>query len=766
MLYTFDVFDTLITRTTATPKGIFALMQDTLINSKDYCSISEYIRHNFFQLRVNAEEMARGHYRLIGYEDITLEQIYEVIAQTGCLTADERDQLMCLEKEVEYENVIAITSNITQVKSLLAQGQRIALISDMYLDAATIRKMLIKADSVFENIRLYMSSEYKKGKSSGKLFGVVKEMEAADFNEWIHCGDNLSADVKSPRRLGIQVRHYALAGLIDCEKTILAYREQDTFTQLTIGAAKNARWQYELADAATIGCSIGGVILFPYIWWVLQKSMANKIKRLYFVARDGYVLKKIADSIIEKFDYPIETYYIYGSRRAWRMASFGVSRPNMDWMLEHSHLNNVRNVKALANIFQITVEELNQFLPFRLEGDNILTPQVVSSLRRRLASDESFHQYLYDAHKENGQRVAAYLKQEINVGNHDFAFVELSGTGFTQQCMASIMSSFYDGIVTTFFLQLSSIHDREKQRHWCFIPNALRLNFIVELLCRAPHGQTIGYEKDETGKFIPVFGEDEGNILIEQYGFDQYMMGIELFTESYVALIDQMGLRADNTHLLLQYLEYISKTPDSKVLSYFGDMPFGVTGRENTVVKFAPKLSLQELREIFLLRTTEPIEEYYKGVRLDYSLLRCTKSDLEKIEFYKACHDSQFGRLARSAWQTKGQKSNYPYLAYGFPCNVLSGRIVIYGAGKMGKELYQKIEISKQAYVVQWVDQNFKKCQEQGLKVSHPDDIGQVEYDQVVIAVLDMRLAESIRNHLIQRGIADEKIVWWGSIFK
>ena len=45
------------------------------------------------------------------------------------------------------------------------------------------------------------------------------------------------------------------------------------------------------------------------------------IQKLFFIARDGYILKKIADILIEKYRYPIATVYLYGSRKAWRLPS-------------------------------------------------------------------------------------------------------------------------------------------------------------------------------------------------------------------------------------------------------------------------------------------------------------------------------------------------------------------------------------------------------------------------------------------------------------
>lgn len=47
-MYSFDVFDTLITRTTALPNGIFALMQSRLMQERELNGLDDYVIDNFF----------------------------------------------------------------------------------------------------------------------------------------------------------------------------------------------------------------------------------------------------------------------------------------------------------------------------------------------------------------------------------------------------------------------------------------------------------------------------------------------------------------------------------------------------------------------------------------------------------------------------------------------------------------------------------------------------------------------------------------------
>lgn len=62
----------------------------------------------------------------------------------GCLSKEQAEYLYQLEQETEIANVMAIPENIQRVKELVSQGERVILISDMYLPRDVIYKMLIK----------------------------------------------------------------------------------------------------------------------------------------------------------------------------------------------------------------------------------------------------------------------------------------------------------------------------------------------------------------------------------------------------------------------------------------------------------------------------------------------------------------------------------------------------------------------------------------------------------------------------------------------
>lgn len=87
-------------------------------------------------------------------------------------------------------------------------------------------------------------------------------------------------------------------------------------------------------------------------------------------------------------------------------------------------------------------------------------------------------------------------------------------------------------------------------------------------------------------------------------------------------------------------------------------------------------------------------------------------------------------------------------------------RLIIYGAGGFGKTIKGYCDNSDNISVSGWVDLHYANYRQQGLDVTSIEQIQNMEYDCVVIAILNESVAETIKDELIQRGVAEERIDW------
>lgn len=774
-MYSFDVFDTLITRTTAAPQGIFALMKDKLGEEKAIHNLDDYIIQNFFELRIHSEELARKACFMQNVEEVSLSDIYKAMAVCGCLDEYQIQYLCALEERTEISNVRGIPENICRLKELIAQGERVILISDMYLPEEIIRKMLLQADDVFKNIPLYVSSEYKKRKTTGNLYCVVKEIEQEDYKNWIHIGDNLHQDIEVPYNLGIQVELVPRIELSDFERELLERYGKDSRLQLMIGSAlqgerecgeaiEPTRGVLQSREAYHVGCRYAGPVLYCYAEWIIEQAEKKNIRRLYFIARDGYLIKKIADIIIAKKEADIKTYYIYGSRKAWRMPSLSKEHYNIYQLMIWSHTNKICTLMDLAEVLHVSLEELYRFLPgiFKKSKKNLrITSVELEYIVDKLSKSEEFQDWHLEGLRKEKGLVRRYLEQEVDMSDDNFAFVDVAGGGLTQGCLRELIKDRYQKPIRTFFFKIDRVNLVEGSITDTFVPSYLTNDLTVEMMCRAPHGQTRCYRMVH-GKIVPELEEEESRALI-RHGFYDYEAGIIRFSEVMCEVSRKCGRTIGALQNLLLYVKHIAENPSGEILEYFATVPSSDSGRESEIREYAPKLTREDIKKIFLKHPSEPLELYYKGSNLNYSIFRASEEEKSLIEQCQRDYNSTAGKLLRQETERAYKKLSDQFgRAAFYPVNLLEEKVILYGAGKFGRDLYCRLKEEKEHEVVLWADKKAEEYQKQGLENIHCiSDIEDMEYDQIVIAVMAKELADAIRTELMGCGFKEEQIVWF-----
>lgn len=101
-------------------------------------------------------------------------------------------------------------------------------------------------------------------------------------------------------------------------------------------------------------------------------------------------------------------------------------------------------------------------------------------------------------------------------------------------------------------------------------------------------------------------------------------------------------------------------------------------------------------------------------------------------------------------------------IRYLFPYEIVpkGSKIVLYAAGKIGIEYYYQLCESHYCEIVAWFDKDYESYQGAKIPVNCPEDIGKFHFDYIIIAVLGETYMEEIKQFLINKGIADEKIIW------
>lgn len=88
-------------------------------------------------------------------------------------------------------------------------------------------------------------------------------------------------------------------------------------------------------------------------------------------------------------------------------------------------------------------------------------------------------------------------------------------------------------------------------------------------------------------------------------------------------------------------------------------------------------------------------------------------------------------------------------------------KVLIYGAGKVGKSYINALKKQNNITVAGWADKNHENIKAyNNIDILPPERIKEINFDKVLIAILDKEMAHSIQNDLIRMGVDKNKIVW------
>lgn len=515
-LVSFDIFDTLVTRNLPEPNNIFLLIQKTLNSSDIYKNLPFLLKNDFAKIRYYTEKFARENLRINeNKKEITFDDIYEYLKINFNLSDSEINMLKFLELKTEKENLVPIYKNIELLKQYVTQKKRVILISDMYFSKDIIRDFLKQFDDIFDKIEIYISSDYNLKKSDSSFFKYIKQQ--LEPLSWLHIGDDFKSDVLMPAINGIKTKQYKSIKLKNYEKYLLLKSKNDIKIKLAIGCAKNLRLANN-NQKYQFGCSFAGVILYNYVKWVLSQCESRNIKHLYFVARDGYILQKIANIIIKNNNLPLVTHYFYTSRLA---------------------CNSVK-LKGKEDILEL------------------------------------------------------YLKQEIVDSDNKIAFIDINGSGKTQEYITEILNKSKLCHTYNFYLHNITTMKQSKLAKKLFMVPMVDTQDWIEFLCRCPQGQTIDYEIDTDKKVVPIKEQINNEYLIK-WGIEDYLNGILDFSNTFSKIEKQNNVDFSNINHFLILNDYIHNYLDKQTADIIGSIPFATKGNEKRVKEVAPKINIINL---------------------------------------------------------------------------------------------------------------------------------------------------------------------------
>lgn len=384
----FDIFDTLISRCLMHPNHVFDLMDKEAesIFSKENIRLSDF--GGFRNLRERAANRIIRSAKRLGNEEIIFNDIYNEIKLLTNLSDHAIVSLRKLELLVE-RNVMVIRDTGRELFDFAKKsGKKIILVSDMYLPVKEVEFLLKKLGySGYE--KCFVSSEYNKVKKSGSLYSLV--LKEFPNQKILHLGDNHLSDVLKATEAGISAVHLPIIN-----ETYLASRlSQDILSPPEVSDSLDASLMHGVisrqfydnsvflngwfdSSPYRMGFEACGPILLGFTKWILEQSIRDGVEDLYFLARDGYLVKKIYDKISVNVANAPKSHYLLASRRCYNTANLKSEQDILDSL--SLSFSKVPLYKILEARFALSQDEIDP-LSIKLAGLDSLE-QIVDIKRK------------------------------------------------------------------------------------------------------------------------------------------------------------------------------------------------------------------------------------------------------------------------------------------------------------------------------------------------------------------------------------------------
>lgn len=500
----FDMYDTLVRRNVAEPNDVFTIVE--LLYNKNILEEGKKIT-GFKERRIHAYRNAYDKRKAA----CSIDDIYDEL-----LGYDEniKDVLKRLEIEVEGKICVPNYWVLELFEYAKSIGKRIVIVSDMYLPSNVLENIL-KTCNITGYERLFLSCNYKKSKTDGRLYDVCCEELKAKPREILHFGDGLKNDVIRALQKGIHTIKINNDIKLDYDDS-RDLNEIEKFNY-SIQQAFISNHINEISDETSkLGFSVLGPLVVGFCTWLHDEIQSKSIDKVFFLAREGLLFKSIYE-VLYPNDQTVKK-YLYVSRKSLVAPTYWIL-PEYENVIKSIAKSKEIDVATLLKRWGLipedcksTAEHVGLSLSTVLDGQHLIDDERVKELY------ETLKDKVIEQSKQKYILLKGYLSQEEFGGK--CVIVDIGWNGGMHNAFEKIASiwnipteihGYYIGINTTNLgVKLHNINGFIYDEKYHLDNRYYIYSFAgpLELSLTAAHDTTVGYQNVH-GNFEPVFGSGE-----------------------------------------------------------------------------------------------------------------------------------------------------------------------------------------------------------------------------------------------------------------
>ncbi|ELS32817.1 MULTISPECIES: hypothetical protein [Pseudanabaena] len=353
-------------------------------------------------------------------------------------------------------------------------------------------------------------------------------------------------------------------------------------------------------------------LIFGFVYWVLTEAELQGIKRLYFMARDGQILYKVAQVICSQWNYPIDCRYFYGSRQAFHFPAIeSLGEQEFNWLFDNPGFLSIRIICQRVNLQPETIADvLTNYGLLSNSWDKDLTDSEKNTLKK-VFQEDSVSERILSMAANYREKAVGYFKQEGMADGVPFATVDIGWSGKSQRSLSNLLAAgkiypdtglkgFFFGLLSStqafssdllmpYFLKVS---DR-CERYFLCDPQ------ILELFMAGDHGSTVRYER-QNESYVPILRSEKNESGIV-WGVLVQHQAVTDFAKMLTKHLQPQECKPEYFQRVTEdLLKKFINSPSKDESEVFGKQPFSRHQTESKFYDLAPSYELQDAFKIIL----------------------------------------------------------------------------------------------------------------------------------------------------------------------
>lgn len=233
-----------------------------------------------------------------------------------------------------------------------------------------------------------------------------------------------------------------------------------------------------------------GPTLLAFVSWVLKQAQETGKRRLYFLARDGWLMYRMAQTLCEvqslsaktfsgktgsEKQYSLECRYLYASRYAWRLPEQHlIGTGSLERICRGGMHVTFSDLMRRAGLTEREAKKIARLVQPGRGVDETLSWREIRRLRAPLAECSEFCELADRRSRSRYEAAIGYLTQEGLLEDIPYALVDSGWIGTMQESLGHLLQSAgYSRPLEGYYFGLYSLPetaDRKGYHGWYFEP--------------------------------------------------------------------------------------------------------------------------------------------------------------------------------------------------------------------------------------------------------------------------------------------------------